>query len=202
MFGALDWKDFYSRDRDMQLFNWPNLISLARLLSAPLVFNLILTGRFRFAFWVFLGAAISDGVDGFLARHLKSRTEVGSILDPLADKTLLIGCYLALGICGVIPSWLVTVVIFRDVMIIGGAIFLFVLDKPIEMNPLWISKVSTACQIGFVVLILTQAAFQFPLDQQVICVSQWVVGALTMGSGGGYVLVWVRTMLKPSGSSL
>ena len=186
----------------MQLFNWPNLISLARLLSAPLVFDLILTSRFQLAFWVFLAAAISDGVDGFLARHLKSRTKVGSILDPLADKTLLVGSYLALGICGIIPSWLVTIVIFRDVMIIGGAIFLFVLAKPIEIQPLWISKINTACQILFMVMILIIGAFNLGFDPLFISLSQWCVGGVTLCSGAAYVIVWVQTMVKPSGPSM
>lgn len=183
----------------MKLFNWPNLISLARLLSAPLVFNLILTGRFLLAFWIFLVAAVSDGVDGYLARHLKSRTTVGSILDPLADKTLLVGGYLALGICGVIPSWLVTIVIFRDVMIIGGAIFLFVVAKPMEIQPLWISKINTACQILFMVMILIKGAFEFPIEPFFMIVGQWGVGLVTLCSGAAYVIVWVKAMVKPSG---
>lgn len=145
-----------------------------------------------FGFWVFLIASISDAVDGYLARHLKARTELGSFLDPLADKALLIGVYLVLGISGYISSTLVTLVIFRDVMIVGGTILLFILEKPVRMNPLLISKINTLVQILFVSWILFEHAFGIHIPSIFIIVFEYIVGLTTLLSGAFYVRLWAQ----------
>src|SRR5438876_10903898 len=100
--------------------NLPNLISLARLLMVPLTIWLIVAGSYGIAFWVFVAAGISDALDGFIAKRFDRRTRLGALLDPLADKVLLVSVYLTLGIAGQIWTWLVVLVVFRDVMIVGG----------------------------------------------------------------------------------
>ena len=102
--------------------NLPNAISLARLFSAPLVVWLILSDQTKVAFWVFLIAAVSDGVDGFIAKRRGMETVLGGFLDPIADKVLLVGAYAALGSNGILALWLVILVIFRDLLIVGGGV--------------------------------------------------------------------------------
>src|SRR5215470_10721027 len=104
--------------------NLPNLISLGRLLLVPLAISLILDGKYWAAFWVFIIAGISDALDGFIAKHFDRRTRLGALLDPLADKVLLVSVYVTLGVAGQLWTWLVVLVVFRDIMIVGGFLLL------------------------------------------------------------------------------
>src|SRR5256885_16703790 len=104
-------------DRHLRL---PNLLPRARLLTAHLTVWLISEGRHTEAFWVFVAAGVSDAIDGFIAKRFNRRTELGALLDPIADKTLLVSVYVTLGIAGHLPAWLVILVVFRDLLIVGG----------------------------------------------------------------------------------
>ncbi|MBV8737887.1 MAG: CDP-alcohol phosphatidyltransferase family protein, partial [Alphaproteobacteria bacterium] len=98
----------------------PNLISLGRLLLVPLAIWLILGHRYGAAFWIFIVAGISDALDGFIAKHFDRRTRLGALLDPIADKALLVSVYVTLGLANQLWPSLVILVVFRDVMIVGG----------------------------------------------------------------------------------
>src|ERR671925_201528 len=91
--------------------NLPNLISLGRLLLVPLAISLILEGSYAAAFWVFVIAGVSDAADGFIAKRFDRRTRLGALLDPLADKVLLVSVYLTLGVAGQLWTWLVVLVV-------------------------------------------------------------------------------------------
>src|SRR6202051_1211688 len=91
--------------------NLPNLITIARILMVPIVVLAIGAGEMRFAFLLFLAAGISDGVDGFLAKRFGMTSEIGAYLDPLADKALIVSIYIALGIAGALPLFLVLLVV-------------------------------------------------------------------------------------------
>ena len=97
--------------------NIPNLITLARLAAVPVIIWLILDNDMKIAFWVFFVAAISDAVDGFIAKHFNAETVFGTYLDPIADKALLVGVYLTLGNEGYLHTWLVILVVFRDLVL-------------------------------------------------------------------------------------
>jgi len=134
----------------------PNLITLARLLSVPLIVSLILSYQLVAAFIFFTIAGLSDALDGFLARIFKSRTTLGAYLDPIADKALLVGVFAALGHTGLAETWVVVLVIFRDVLIVGGIILLFLFKNNVEMKPLMISKINTVVQLIYALFILAQ----------------------------------------------
>lgn len=136
--------------------NIPNIITLARLLSVPLIISLILSNQLTVALIFFTLAALSDALDGFLARIFKSRTTFGAYLDPIADKALLVGVYAALGHMGLIELWVVILVIFRDVLIVGGILLLFHFKSTVEMKPLLISKINTVVQLMYAIYILGQ----------------------------------------------
>src|SRR5205085_5855109 len=117
--------------------NIPNLISLGRLLLVPLAISLILDGRYWAAFWVFVVAGISDALDGYIAKRFDRRTRLGALLDPIADKALLVGVYVTLGVAGQLPHWLVILVVLRDVWILGGFVLIQATTAPRHLAPLF-----------------------------------------------------------------
>jgi CDP-diacylglycerol--glycerol-3-phosphate 3-phosphatidyltransferase len=150
---------------------------------------LIVTDHFTAAFWLFIAAGVSDALDGYLARILRSRTLLGAYLDPLADKALLTSVYVSMGYVEEMPKWLVILVVFRDVLIVGGAILYQTLTQRLKMEPLFISKVNTTAQIALAALILAQLGLGFDshgVDQLLI----YAVAATTLLSGGAYILRW------------
>ncbi len=125
----------------------PNLITLARILVVPVIVWAITSGEMRIAFALFLAAGLSDLVDGFLAKRFGMATELGAYLDPLADKAMIVSIYVALGIAEAIPRWLVILVVSRDIMIVSAVILSWLVDKPVKLKPLTVSKLNTVAQI-------------------------------------------------------
>ena len=107
----------------------PNLITLARILSVPVIVWAITSGEMMMAFILFLAAGISDAVDGYLAKRFNMASELGAYLDPLADKALIVSIYVSLGIAGAIPRWLVIFVVSRDIMIVGAVILTWLIGR-------------------------------------------------------------------------
>jgi cardiolipin synthase len=171
--------------------NFPNAISLARLLSAPLTVWLILSGEMRLAFWLFLAASLSDGVDGFIAKKFGRATVLGSYLDPIADKALLVSVYVALGGGGYIDLWLVILVVFRDLLIIGGALLLWLMTRTLTTKPLMISKINTVAQIALAGVMLGQLGLGLVFDE-LVRVLVYAVAVTTLASGGSYLVTWTR----------
>ena len=109
----------------------PNLITLARILLVPVVVWAIASGQMLIAFLLFVAAGVSDAVDGFLAKRFGMTSELGAYLDPLADKVLIVSIYVALGITGALPRWLVILVVSRDILIVGGVMLSWLIGKPV-----------------------------------------------------------------------
>ena len=177
------------RQPSLLLQSLPNLITLARLLAVPVAVWLIVTDHFAGAFWLFIAAGISDALDGYLARLLRNRSLLGAYLDPLADKALLTSVYVSLGYVEEMPKWLVILVVFRDVLIIGGAILYHTLTQRLKMEPLFISKVNTTAQIALAALILAQRGLAFD-SHGIDLALTYAVAATTLISGGAYVARW------------
>src|ERR1700738_5008602 len=137
--------------------NLPNLISLARLLMVPVTIWLIISGRYGAAFWVLVAAGIADALDGFIAKRFDRRTRLGALLDPAADKAMLVSVYVTLGWAGQLWTWLVVLVVFRDVMIVGGFLLIqAIATVPKPFEPLFISKVNTGVQVALVGYVLAR----------------------------------------------
>jgi cardiolipin synthase len=164
----------------------PNMITLARLCAVPLAVWLVVQRRLDLAFWLFIAAGLSDAVDGWLARRSGTRSAVGAILDPMADKLLLVSMYVTLAFMQVLPDWLAILVVFRDVLIVGGVLVLYVLDQPIAIRPLLISKLNTTLQIGLAAAALLLAGYRFdvPWLLETLIVA---VALSTFASGAAYV---------------
>ena len=172
------------------LVTLPNIISFARLCAVPLAIWLVLHQRFASAFFLFALAGISDAVDGWLARR-RGGTALGAILDPLADKALMIGMYITLAAIGQLPDWLAILVVFRDLLIVGGVVLLWMTSHTMQIRPLELSKANTALQIGLVAVVLGLDAAGLALQPL-----RWALVALvtasTLLSGGAYVVRTAR----------
>jgi cardiolipin synthase (CMP-forming) len=171
----------------------PNLITLGRILLVPIVVWAIASGAMWIAFVLFLGAGLSDAVDGYLAKRFNMTTELGAYLDPLADKALIVSIYITLGIYGLIPGWLVILVVSRDIMIVGAVMLSWLVGTPVKVKPLLVSKLNTAAQIIFACVVLGTLGFAYPLPK-VSLVLMALVAALTLLSVAAYVAEWVRHM--------
>jgi cardiolipin synthase (CMP-forming) len=171
----------------------PNFITIGRFLMVPLVVWSLLNGQYALAFACFLIAGISDGVDGFIARHFDMRSKLGSWLDPAADKILLVSVYIMLGWLGEIPDWLVVLVVSRDAMIVGAIILSSIMGTAVEMKPLLVSKANTFVQIALAALVLAELALVGAMPQTREFVV-YVTAFLTFASGIAYVRGWMRLM--------
>jgi cardiolipin synthase (CMP-forming) len=175
--------------------NLPNLITLGRLLLVPLAIWLILEAHFAAAFWVFVGAGVSDGLDGFIAKHFNRRTQLGALLDPIADKTLLVSVYVTLGWVGALPKWIVILVVFRDVVIVGGFLLIQTTAAPKRFDPLYISKLNTLAQIALVGFALARQGVDLgagaALGEFYLAIG---VAATTVLSGVSYLVRWARIL--------
>lgn len=176
----------------------PNLITLARLMAVPLAIWLMLGGRYEAAFWLFISAGISDAIDGLLARRLGARSEIGAYLDPLADKCLLVSAYVTLGMQGIIESWLVILVVFRDILIIGGALLYQTLTHSLTMQPLLVSKLNTLLQILLIGVVLAHLGLGIE-DGGITELLVYAVAGSTLLSGAAYITIWGRRILGYGG---
>ena len=172
----------------------PNLISLTRLMAVPVMIYLILNGFYFGAFWLFVAAGVSDAIDGYIATRLGQETILGSYLDPLADKALLVGVYISLGQENLLPSWLVILVVFRDLVIIGGVVLLHISTNSVKMKPLLVSKINTAAQIILVSIVLANLAFPQLSWSEFVLILVYIVTATTLASGGAYIVRWARNI--------
>ena len=178
----------------------PNLLSLARLVVAPITIWLILDGRLVTAFWMFSAAALTDAIDGILARWLQARTALGSYLDPIADKSLLVGTYLALTWTAELPIWLVVLVVARDIGLVLGVVVLHFAGRGTRaLTPSMISKLNTVMQIALVVLVMAAPGLHVDASG-VIAVLVWVVAGTTTLSAVGYLRETIRRFFGPVGA--
>jgi len=151
----------------------------------PVAVWLVLRGRLQAACLLFVAAGLSDALDGWLARR-RGPTNLGALLDPLADKALLVSMYVTLAAIDELPDFVAILVVFRDVLIIGGVLLLALLHHPVQIKPTAVSRLNTVLQIALVgtVLFLSGFAFTAPLLVRALV---WSVVASTVISGAVYV---------------
>ena len=167
------------------VFNLPNVITVARLCAVPVAVWLALRHHLAATFVVFSIAGVSDAVDGWLARR-RGGSALGAILDPLADKALLVCMFLALAHLGVLPVWLVALAVGRDALIVAGLLMLWLRGAPVTMRPLPISKLNTALQLLLVGVALLLRGFGLQAEPALQALI-WVVAATTVASSAAYI---------------
>ena len=169
----------------------PNIISIFRILLVMPVVWALLNLEYATALILFAIAGFTDALDGFLAKQFHWESRLGSILDPLADKLLLVSSFLALAWIGLIPLWLVVVVIVRDLLIIIGGVVFHYMFVQFDMAPSRISKANTFFQIIFVLAVVFYHG-DFALTPWAIEALGYIVLVTTVMSGMDYVWVWGR----------
>ena len=132
----------------------PNILSIARLILIPLIAWLIIVNLFTYAFFVALIIAITDILDGFLARLLKAESKIGSYLDAIADKAFIISIYMLIGTQNLLPVYIIIIVISRDIIILGSFALSFMMNQRLEIKTLKISKINTFFQFALLFLVL------------------------------------------------
>ena len=165
----------------------PNALTILRLGSSPIVAWLLLESRFREALALVLFAGLTDWFDGYLARKLGAGGNFGAVLDPLADKILLITLFVVLGVLHLIPFWLLTLAVGRDLVIVAGALLLRLFRNRQRFVPSQLGKISTFFQIVFVLLVLVAASFPNPPFWWLRNIALVLTSAFTAWSGLDYV---------------
>lgn len=179
----------------------PNFICLIRLLLIWPVAVTLHKGEYLSALALFIVAAISDGLDGYLAKRYGWTSELGKFLDPTADKLLLVTVFVQAAWLGLVPWWLTAAVVARDVMIGLGALIFRLWFGPLHGRPTRVSKVNTAAQLVYVMLVLLSAATSLP-SRDVLAACSLITFATTVLSGMNYVLTFTRRAWHaPAGSA-
>jgi cardiolipin synthase len=184
----------FARLRLGQLLNVPNLLTLCRLALIPIFLGLLSKRDTSPALYVFAAAALTDALDGTVARWFDCRTELGAILDPFADKLLLLSSFVALTFYDLLPTWLLGVVVIRDIVLVFGYLMVsFFSSERIPVRPSYLGKTATCLQIACILGALTHFAAVEPTGWEILLDLAMGVTAL---SGIHYVyrgLVWLSS---------
>jgi len=171
----------------------PNIICLVRIALIWPTIDALYSGRNWTALILVAVCAVSDGVDGFIARRFNQQSKLGAYLDPMADKVLLVSVFVVMGFIGELPLWLVVTMVSRDGLIVCAVVLSTVMAHPVEMKPLFVSKANTAIQIVLAAVVLGELALAIhldPLRPALIILS----GVLTVASAAAYLVAWLRHM--------
>ncbi|HIO91802.1 MAG TPA: CDP-alcohol phosphatidyltransferase family protein [Leucothrix mucor] len=177
------------------LHHIPNIISLFRIFLVIPVIYLIWNDSWESAFSLVLLAGVSDGLDGFLARYFHWESDLGATLDPMADKILLVAIFIVLGLKGIVPQWLVILIVARDAIIISGLLLYKLMTNELKINTLFVSKLNTALLIIFVLLHLFNLAVVAVPGVFFDILIVMIVGT-TVVSGALYVILWSNYFVK------
>jgi len=180
--------------------NLPNLLTLVRLCMVPFVIYFIQAGRYTLGASLFGAAAFTDILDGAAARLLGLKTETGAYLDPIADKCLLSGVYLALAMAHLAPWWLVAIIFGRDIYILAGAAVVMLLTPVRRFPPSVWGKVSTFVQVATAVVWMARSIFGGPVLELLSLAILWPCAAFTVWSGIDYTRKGISACRKPIGN--
>ena len=183
--------------RELSFHQLPNLLTLLRMGAVPVLILFLHNGHYDVALVIFLAAGITDGLDGWIAKRFGFVTRLGAILDPLADKMLIVSTYVMLVLAGDIPFWLLLLIGFRDLGIIAGVLVLQTLHGEIQMRPSPVSKLNTFLQISLVVFVMVERVglLALPVVTEILL---WLVAATTMASALHYIYFW---FIRPADSA-
>jgi len=172
------------------LRQWPNLLSLTRLFLSPIVAGFLYFDLYRGAFFLFVFACATDALDGLAARVMQSKTLLGRYLDPIADKILLVTLFVSIGFLGHLPSLIPIVVVTRDMLILGGALYMYSKNLGLNIQPLFIGKLTTFLQMALLATLLADKAF-YPVRglSELIRILSIGVFVTTVLSGLSYVVI-------------
>lgn len=173
----------------------PNIITVLRFIAVPIIVYLMLIDSWSAAFWLFVAAGISDGVDGIIARRFNQQSEIGAYLDPIADKMLLVAVFVILAVNSTIPLWIVLLMVARDILIIIAVIISSVMGAELKIAPIMVSKATTVAQIALAAYVFAAQAWVFDtgIVGQILIYS---TAALTLASAAAYAVLWFNHMAE------
>lgn len=190
--------DSTERRQFFQAASIPNLICVVRIILVwPIVVALI-DGRYALALGLILVAGASDGLDGFLAKRFNWQSRLGGLLDPLADKLLLVSVFVALSMTGLVPLWLTAVVIIRDLVIVSGGVVYQWLVEPVQPEPSVASKINTGIQLLYVLAVISHRTSGMP-PPEFLTISGAAVFVTSTVSGLDYVVRWSGRAIRLGG---
>ena len=177
--------------------NFANIITVVRLLFTPIIIWLIFSSYYYLGLIFFVLSGLSDALDGFIAKQFNQRTILGSYLDPVADKTLIVSSILALGYMGAIPSWLIILIVSRDLAILGAVIISWLVKRSLKIEPIISSKINTFLQIFYIGLILLNLSSKeeiIYLNIFILPTFSILIALSTLTSWFSYLILWLRSM--------
>lgn len=166
----------------------PNLISFIRILMVIPLAMMLWHEKYVESLLLFFIGGLSDGLDGFLARRYHWQSRLGTLLDPMGDKLMMLVSYVLLGWQHILPWWLVAIVIGRDFIIVFGSLLYRYLIGAETITPILSSKINTVCQIFLVLLVILEQIIFIPFE--VIQTGIAIVLVTTLISGYGYISIW------------
>ncbi|MDX8395919.1 MAG: CDP-alcohol phosphatidyltransferase family protein [Mariprofundaceae bacterium] len=172
------------------VLNIPNVLTLIRMILTPVIVYAIFTDKAWIALGLMVFAAITDMLDGAIARYFNQRTKVGAYLDPLADKVMLITLILTLIVTNQVPLFLFLAVVLRDIVIVSGAWFYELATHDLKIEPSLASKTTTGMQMMYVAMVLVHMAY--PLPMLWLEIATWLTFIVTCVSGVHYMVAWAR----------
>jgi cardiolipin synthase len=168
--------------------NIPNFLTLLRIVLVPIVVIFLIQGQFLNATLAFITAALTDALDGFLARTLGQQTALGAYMDPIADKALLASSFVTLSVLHIIPGWLTVIVISRDIIILLGILVLSMMSIPVKIRPTAVSKMTTAVQLTTILVVLSDRCFPGYIHQTWLMALYGITAFFTITSGLNYMM--------------
>jgi len=168
--------------------NIPNLLTLLRIILVPVIVIFLIQEQFLNAAIAFIAAALTDALDGFIARSLGQQTTLGAYMDPIADKALLASSFVTLSVLHAVPGWLAVIVISRDVIIVMGILVLFLMSVPVRIRPTVISKITTAVQLITVLTVLFDLSFPDIIWDVWLAALFVLTAVFTVASGLNYMM--------------
>ena len=169
------------------MMNIPNLLTLSRIVLVPFLIVLLSNQHFFYSFLVYTIAGFTDALDGFIARYFNARSRLGAILDPIADKCLMVAMFVTLSTLYTVPFWLMVIVVLRDVFIVIGYCLLLISTKKIDLKPLWLSKLNTIVQFLYILLVLVSLTWSLEINSILVTMSLLVL-LTTLTSGVAYLI--------------
>jgi len=169
----------------VRVLNLPNSLTIARIVIIPLFIIAVIYKRYDYALYMFIVAALTDTLDGFIARLTNQKTALGTFLDPLADKFLLITSFIVFSMNGWLPKWLVITVISRDVIVITGWVLIYLITHTSSVKPTATGKAAIAMQLILLCYVLLDINVGFLPDIQNVLI--WLTATLTIISGLHYI---------------
>lgn len=181
-----------------RILSIPNLLTLSRIVLTPFIVYAMMRGEPVLALILMGVAGLTDMLDGAIARLFHQKSTVGAYMDPIADKLMLISSIVALFLLDRIPLAIFLAVVFRDLIIIVGAIAFELVTRKLKMEPTWTSKFTTFFQIMLVLVVLADSAWSIP--QPLVTITEWLTFLFTVISGMQYMVVWMKKAVVEEGS--